>query len=121
LENEGGQVATERASGPQGNNSASPVDAEAFEASLKRRGRAAKGLEQDLLTEVPMLYGSPGRGEPEGDPGIILARIHQEELLRRHGGGVPPGTRKRSDVALPFERTMLILPLAILTLLFLLD
>ena len=98
-----------------------PKSLEEFAASLESRGRAAKGLEQDLLTAVPMLYGSPGCMEPQGDPGILLARIHQEELQRRHGGGGPPHSRTRSDVLLPFERVMVALPLLILLLLILLD
>lgn len=80
----------------------SPVGPEEFEASLKRRGKAARGLAQDLLTEVPMLYGSPGQMEAEGDPGIVLARIHQEELKRRNGGGVSCHSRSRAE--LPYER-----------------
>ena len=75
-----------------------------FAASLKRRRQAAQGLERDLLTEVPLLYGSSGRLEPFGDPGIVLARIHREELQRRNGGGVVRSSGERSDVALPFER-----------------
>ena len=67
--------------------------------SLKKRGKAAHSLQQDLLTEVPLLYGSPGGMEPQGDPGIVLARLHQEEMQRRNGGGVPRSLRKRSDVA----------------------
>jgi hypothetical protein len=90
--------------------SASPED---FAASLKRRGEAAQGLERDLLTQVPLLYGSPGSMEPEGDPGILLARIHQEELQRRNGGGVFSSSRTRSDVELPFERTISMLAVLI--------
>lgn len=78
---------------------------EEFAVSLKRRGQAAQGLERDLLTEVPLLYGSPGSLEPHGDPGIVLTKIHQEELKRRNGGGVFRSSNKRSDVSLPFERT----------------
>lgn len=76
----------------------SPRNAEEFTASLERRARAAKGLERDLVTEVPLLYGRPGRLEPEGDPGIVLARIHREELQRRNSGGLPlpPGARSES-------------------------
>lgn len=79
---------------------------EAFAADLKRRGEAAKGLERDLLTKVPLLYGSPGSLEPQGDPGIVLAKIHQEELQRRNGGGVFGSQRTEADVQLPFERAM---------------
>jgi hypothetical protein len=80
--------------------------AEAFAADLKRRGQAAKGLERDLLTKVPILYGSPGSLEPHGDPGIVLAKIHQEELQRRNGGGLFGSSRAEDDVRLPFERAM---------------
>lgn len=73
---------------------------EAFAADLKRRGRAARGLEHDLLTDVPLLYGSPDHG----DPGIVLDRLHREDMLRRNGGGVFRGSGDRSEVSLPFER-----------------
>lgn len=86
--------------------SAPPASAEAFAASLKRRRQAARGLEQDLLTEVPLLYGSPDDGARHGDPGRVLARTHRDELLRRNGGGVLSRPGKRSDAALPFEGTM---------------
>ena len=66
---------------------APPESADEFAASLKRRGQAADGLEQDLLTEVPLLYGSPGQA-PHGDPGIVLAQVHRDELVRRNDGGV---------------------------------
>jgi hypothetical protein len=81
-------------------------DAEGFAASLKHRRQAAEGLERDILTKVPLLYGSPGSLEPGGDPGIALARLHREELVQRNGGGVTQVSGKRSDVALPFERAM---------------
>jgi hypothetical protein len=84
-------------------------DSEEFAASLKRRAQAAKGLEKDLLTEVPMLYGSPGPMEPRGDPGILLAQAHQAELLRRNGGGVPPSSGRRSDTPSRFGRTIVTL------------
>lgn len=85
-------------------NSIPTTSPEEFAASLKRRGQAAQSLERDLLTEVPLLYGSPGSLEPRGDPGIVLTKIHQEELTRRNGGGVFRSSSKRSDVSLPFER-----------------
>lgn len=92
-------------------------NAEDFAASLRRRDQAARGLEKDLLTEVPLLYGSPGSMEPQGDPGIVIARLHQEELQRRNDGGLPPSKRARSDVLLPFERATAILPFVLLLLL----
>lgn len=79
-------------------------DSRGFAESLKQRRRAALGLEQDLLTSVPLLYGSPDSLEPSGDAGIVLARAHREEMLRRNGGGVVQATSRRSEVALPFER-----------------
>ena len=51
-----------------------------------------------------MLYGSPGSLEPRGDPGILLAQTHREEMLRRNGGGIFSSSNDRSDVVLPFER-----------------
>lgn len=92
-----------------------------FAASLRRREQAAKGLEKDLLTEVPLLYGSPSSMEPQGDPGIVLAHMHQEELLRRNGGGAPPTSTARSDISLPFERTMAILAIVLFLLIFFLN
>ncbi|MBA3676507.1 MAG: hypothetical protein H0W74_03795 [Sphingosinicella sp.] len=88
--------------------SSPPASAEEFAQSLRRRSKAAKGLEQDLLTAVPMLYGSPTLGDvlPK-DPGIVLAHVHRDELVRRNGGGVFHRDVKRSDVALPFERMMI--------------
>jgi hypothetical protein len=83
-----------------------PFDSQGYGASLKRRRQAAEGLERDVLTKVPLLYGSPGSLEPGGDPGISLARLHREELVRRNGGGVTKASGKRSDGALPFERAM---------------
>ena len=91
--------------------------AEEFAESLKRRSQAAQGLQQDLLTKVPILYGSPGALEPDGDPGIIIARAHREEMLRRHGSDVLDASSRRSDVRLPFER--LTTALAVLIYLFL--
>lgn len=87
---------------------------EAFAQSLEQRRRAARGLEKDLLTDVPLLYGSPGAGEPDGDPGIALAQAHREELVRRNGGGVLHASGTRSEVSLPFERTMGLLAIVIL-------
>jgi hypothetical protein len=81
---------------------------------LKRRGQAAQGLERNLLTEVPLLYGSPDKA----DPGILHATLHREELLRRNGGGIPEAPGKTSDVALPFERSMAFLSVLLLLLLF---
>lgn len=85
-------------------NAVRPAEARDFVESLQRRGQAARGLEEDLLTEVSLLYGSPGGLEPGGDPGIILARVHREELLRRNNGGALNPSGKRSEVVLPFER-----------------
>lgn len=94
-----------------------PRNADEFRASLKQRAEAAKGLEKDLLHEVPQLYGAPDRLAPNGDPGISLATIHRDELKRRNGGGVPNSTTRRSDVELPFERAALILGLIAITVL----
>ena len=80
------------------------ADAGGFAASLGRRKQAAEEFERDILTEVPLLYGSPGSLERGGDPGIALARLHRENLVRRNGGGVSQASGKRSDVALPFEQ-----------------
>jgi hypothetical protein len=101
-------------------NSVPSASAEEFAGSLKRRGQAARGLEQDMLTEVPPLYGSPGAMEPGGDPGILLTRLHQGELLRRNGGGAAPSSGRRSDVSLPFENMAVALPFVLLLLLVLL-
>ena len=80
-----------------------PVDPKQFADGLKARRQAALGLERDLLTNVPLLYGSPGEA---GDPGIVLARAHREDMLRRNGGGAMQTSGKRADVALPWERAI---------------
>lgn len=81
---------------------------EAFSNSLERRRKAAKGLEHDLLTDVPMMYGSPDNLAANGDAGIILAAIHRDELQRRNGGGMPPSySKEKSDNALPFEHAVM--------------
>lgn len=89
-----------------------------FEALLEGRRKAAEGLASDLLTEVPLLYGTPGTLEPHGDPGIVIAQAHQKELVRRNGGGTYSSKRSRSDVALPFERTVTCLAVLFLLLAF---
>jgi hypothetical protein len=83
----------------------SPTDAEKFAESLNRRRQAADGLEKELLNDVPLLYGSPeGPYSPYGDPGVVLARIHREEMLRRNGYDVSDASGPLSEVSLPFER-----------------
>jgi hypothetical protein len=83
-----------------------PTGAAEFVESLERRRLAANELEKDLLNEVPLLYGSPDGGyTPDGDPGIVLARTHREEMLRRNGYDVSEASGKKSEVSLPFERT----------------
>jgi hypothetical protein len=86
-----------------------PANAEEFAASIERRRQAADGLEQDLLNDVPLLYGAPGGVgldalPPQGDPGIVLARIHREEMLRRNGYNLSGASGNSSEVSLPFER-----------------
>lgn len=78
-----------------------PRDPQAFADSLKRRHQAAEGLERELLTNVPLLYGSPGEA---GDPGIVLARAHREDMLRRNGGSASQASGRRSEIVLPWER-----------------
>ena len=81
--------------------------AKAFTEDLERRRQAAAGLEKDLLNEVPLLYGSPDGPSAypnQGDPGIVLARIHREEMLRRNGYDASDASGPRSEVSLPFER-----------------
>ncbi|OQW42216.1 MAG: hypothetical protein A4S12_00825 [Proteobacteria bacterium SG_bin5] len=90
-------------------------DAERFAASLARRAEAAKGLERDLLTEVPLLYGSPSNG----DPGVTLARLHRDDLRRRHGYPAAPKTRE-AEVRLPYERLVIALVIIVNLLFFLL-
>ena len=81
-------------------------DEERFAEDLKRQRQAADGLEKDLLDDVPMLYGSPdGPLAPRGDPGIILAQIHREDMLRRNGYDISGASGPPSEVRLPFERT----------------
>jgi hypothetical protein len=77
-----------------------------FAKDLERRRKAEQGLEKDLLTDVPLLYGSPTQYDwnNRGDPGITLARIHREELLRRNGVDAFKASGTRSEIRLPFER-----------------
>jgi hypothetical protein len=83
-----------------------PRNAEEFAEGLERRRQAADRLEQDLLNDVPLSYGSPEGGyTPEGDPGVVLARIHREEMLRRNGYDVSQASGTKSEISLPFERT----------------
>jgi hypothetical protein len=97
----------DRIEGPPGEKgSLGPTDAEQFAENLERRRRAANGLQKDLLDDVPLLYGSPDGGyTPDGDPGITLARIHREEMLRRNGYDASDACGEKSEVSLPFERT----------------
>jgi hypothetical protein len=90
-----------------------PANAREFTESLERRRQAQDRLEQDLLNDVPLLYGLPGdvglhdpRDGP-GDPGIMLARIHREDMLRRNGVDAFSASGDRSEVRLPFERTVI--------------
>jgi hypothetical protein len=99
VKSNGGKVGRTGAGG-----SVLPANAEEFAESLDRRRQAAIGLEKDLLTEVPLLYGSPGL-QSHGDAGVVLARIHREEMLRRNGYDVSEACGTRSEVSLPFERT----------------
>ncbi len=101
--------------------SAASEESEGFAESLKQRSEAARGLERDLLTEVPLLYGSPNSLEAEGDAGIVLAKLHREELLRRNKGGVIASTSRRSEVTLPFERITGALAILIFLIFFLAD
>lgn len=91
---------------------------EKFVQSLQRRGQAAQGLQKDLLTDVPLLYGSPGNLESQGDPGILLARIHREELVRRNGGEIASSSVGEAPAALPFERAMVWLAVLLVVVLF---
>jgi hypothetical protein len=83
-------------------------DGDAFAEHLRQRAEAAQKVEQGLLTEVPMLYGSPGPHEPEGDPGILIARLHRGELLRR-SGAMPVVRAGEPPERLPYERFLIVL------------
>ena len=71
-----------------------------FEQSVRDRKRAADGLHDDLLHEVPLLYGSGGYRDQD----IALGAIHREAMLRKNGGGLPAGSSSTSKPYLPFER-----------------
>ena len=101
---------------PFGRPLVSPASSQAFAQDLERRRMAQARLQEDLLHDVPLLYGQPGEGgfqiDPEnrvGDPGIILARIHREEMLKRNGVDAFRASGTRSEVRLPFERLMICL------------
>jgi len=55
-----------------------------------------------------LLYGSPGSLEARGDPGITIAEIHREELIRRSGGGVGNMRPEKPD-RLPYENAMMVI------------
>jgi hypothetical protein len=74
------------------------TDAGEFAANLDHRREAANDLEKDLLTEVPLLYGSPGSWGNVG-----LARIRREEMLRRSGEWEVKTSGNKYE-SLPFER-----------------
>lgn len=76
-----------------------------FTTNLKQRGEAARGLNKDLLTDVPLLYGSPGPLASNGDAGIVLSQIHREEMVRKNGGGLSGFRAEESPARLPLERT----------------
>jgi hypothetical protein len=84
------------------------MDAEQFTEDLERRRQAADSLEKDLLNDVPLLYGSAELGRyvrpPCGDPGVVIARIHREDMLRRNGYDVSDASGPPAEVSLPFER-----------------
>ena len=72
---------------------------------MKYRHKAARGLQTDLLHEVPLLYGSPRFHDPD----IVTARLHREAMVAKNGGGLPPKVKSTSVARLPFERTVLFL------------
>jgi hypothetical protein len=80
--------------GDRASGSNSPTDAEEFVASLNRRREAANQLEDDLLNDVPMLYGLSSRWGT-----TKLAEIRRDEMRRR--SGEDPEAKPE---ALPFER-----------------
>ncbi len=69
----------------------------AYIASLARRSAAAKGLEKDILREVPMLNGL------DGDKEGVLADAHRRGMLARNSGGVHGDYSKREIPRLPYE------------------
>lgn len=60
-----------------------------FVSQLDRRGTAARNLQRDILTEVPVLSGSESYADS------VATDHHHNDLIRRHGGGVPEGGRQR--------------------------
>jgi hypothetical protein len=107
-----GRAATNPSAGGL-NRRPSSDEAARFAEDLRRRAEAARGLEKDLLTDVPLLYGSPGRREACGDPGIALAQIHREALVRKNKGGIPIPSSRKSPASLPFERATIALAILI--------
>jgi hypothetical protein len=79
---------------------------ENFEANLQGRSRAAKGLERDLLTEVPC---STVR-RAERNPKAILGSSLQQSIERNSLAGTGAAYRliqtAGTDNALPFERAI---------------
>jgi hypothetical protein len=67
--------------------------------SIKNRSRAAQGLQKDLLHEVPMLYGQNNLWGAD----VAIGKIHREGMVRKNGGGLPPGVPATSKAKLPME------------------
>lgn len=74
-------------------------------ASIKARREAAAGLQGDLLSEVPMLFGPNNLFAAD----VALGKIHREGLVKKHGGGLPGGVSTTSGAKLPMERPMEVL------------
>lgn len=73
--------------------------------SIENRSRAAKGLQKDLLKEVPMLYGKPDI-RYNWRPDEQIGSMHREGLVRKNGGGLPPGIPATSNAKLPMENML---------------
>lgn len=72
--------------------------------SMKYRSKAAKGLREDLLKEVPMFYGLENCWTD-----AKLGEIHRKGMVGKNGGGLPPGVSETSHAKLPWERLLIFL------------
>ena len=76
-----------------------------YTAELEQRANEAKGLEGDLLHEVPLQYGAGS--QHCHDPSILMAGVHRENIVHRNGGGLPADNSSTKNLRLPYERLLI--------------
>lgn len=68
--------------------------------SMKYRSKAAKGLREDLLNDVPMVYGPTD---------AKVGEFHRKGMVGKNGGSLPRGVSETSHAKLPWERMLIFL------------